>query len=177
MTLKQKYSKIALFTCMLLAFNFFFIQYGQVVYANTNIQPYVSGDVTDGSSNQYEFWSIGKIEPSDLGMYSQMDKDLKNVTSIFFGTFIGNAIAGGKGSDSPTKARLKIAVSSAISAFFSMKLYGLLTSGSTRYVQTVVSRKYLGNGNYSYEIVTYAFSDPSGRNILASSVTYQTYNG
>lgn len=167
----KRVSAIIMILCTLLVGNFTFTQ---IAYARGNVINRSTGGATDGGSDGYTTWAIGTIKKMDMGMYSGFLKDMSDVSSVVFAAVIGSAVASAVGDKKNVKNSVCQGISAGIQWVLKNKVVNYLKSGQTTYVQSVVSRKYLGNNKYSYQIVNYAFSDSNGHNVLYSKVDYQT---
>lgn len=125
---------------------------------NTTVDP------MDEFRGDYSLWSMGNIVEVDSSI---LPTYITNISDTSFAVFLSTVLGLSIFQDSSYKEnRIKAGVKAGLLAGFTATFKTILSSHSTYYVETIISRKDLGNGTYDYWILTYAYSDPNGTNIL-----------
>jgi hypothetical protein len=121
-------------------------------------------DPMEGLHDDYYLWSMGKIVEVNTRVLPSYITSISDTSfTVFLSTVMGLSIM----TDSSYKTnKIKAGAKAALLAGLSVAFKSLLSSSSKYYVETIISRKYLGNGLYDYWIITSAYSDPYGANRL-----------
>ena len=130
----------------------------------SNPQVDVIIDPMEGYHDDYYLWSMGSIVEVNSNILPSYITSISDSSfAVFLSTVIGLSIM----TDSSYKtSKIKAGVKAGLLAGLTATFKTILSTSSKYYMETIISRKDLGDGTYDYWIITRAYSDSSGNNLL-----------
>lgn len=129
---------------------------------NPNVEVIV--DPMEGLHDDYSLWSMGSIVEVNSTI---LPTYITNISDTAFAVFLSTVIGLSIMTDSQYKTdKIKAGVKAGLLAGLTATFKTILSTSSKYYTETIISRKDLGNGTYDYWIITRAYSDSNGNNLL-----------